>query len=169
MSVSVNHMEVKYANKQFRGLPAVSVNLFWKGVRFNRAQEIFPTAQDGNRPTHAVIAGAGVGFIPLRQPASSTSQWSGHFNVTQSVIDQLTARNSSYPIIYNTDPQATDDANVPWLAPGRLLIFIKYSSPIDDTLNITGAIDGVPLLVIQSYCVAVFLSLYCKICRNIRS
>ena len=58
------------------------------------------------------------------------------------MIDQLKARNASYPIEYNTDPSDSDDANVPWLAPGRLLIFVKYETPIDDTLNITGESDG---------------------------
>jgi hypothetical protein len=56
-----------------------------------------------------------------------------------------------YPIKYNTDPQDSDDANVPWLAPGRLLIFVKYEQPIDDTLNVTGEIDGRPLLVRKAY------------------
>ena len=41
--------------------------------------------------------------------------------------------------------------NVAWLAPGRLLIFIKYTTPIDDLLNISGAIDGHPLLVRKAY------------------
>ena len=108
------------------GLPAVALEGAWTGVRFSRAQEIAPSS-------------------------SSDTSWTGHFSVPQGVIDQLRARNASYPIVYNTDPQDSDDANVPWLAPGRLLIFIKYDSPIDDTLNITGAIDGHPLLVRKAY------------------
>ena len=46
---------------------------------------------------------------------------------------------------------ARADANVPWLAPGRLLIFVKYKQPIDDTLNVTAEIDGRPLLVRKAY------------------
>jgi hypothetical protein len=96
----------------------------WAGQRFKRAQEIMPSAP---------IRDAG-------QQAGST--WTGSFSVPQSAIDQLTARNASYPIEYNTDPSDSDDANVPWLAPGRLLIFVKYETPIDDTLNVTGESDG---------------------------
>ena len=85
-------------------------------------------------------------------PISTTNgEWTGKFRVPESAIDQLKARNESYPIVYNTDPNDTDDANVPWLAPGRLLVFVKYPQPIDDTLDITGAIDGRPLLVRKAY------------------
>lgn len=62
-------------------------------------------------------------------------------------FSELKARNNSYPIAYNTDPQDSDDANCPWLAPGRLLLFVKYETPIDDILNVTGHIDGRALLV----------------------
>eukprot|EP01052_Picozoa_sp_SAG31_P007704 SAG31_NODE_371_length_16628_cov_3.741943_12_plen_147_part_00 len=67
------------------------------------------------------------------------------------VMEQLRARNSSYPIQYNTNPLDSNDADVAWLAPGRLLIFVKYSTPLDDTLNITGEIDGQPLRVRKAY------------------
>jgi hypothetical protein len=96
----------------------------WAGQRFKRAQEIIPST-----PTR-----------DAGQQASSI--WTGAFSVPQSAIDQLKARNASYPIEYNTDPNDSDDANVPWLAPGRLLIFVKYETPIDDTLNVTGEFDG---------------------------
>ena len=31
------------------------------------------------------------------------------------------------------------------------MIFVKYETPIDDTLNVTGSIDGRPLLVRKAY------------------
>ena len=105
----------------------------WAGQRFKRAQEIIPST-----PTRDAEHQAG-------------STWTGSFSVPQSAIDQLKARNASYPIEYNTDPSDSDDANVPWLAPGRLLIFVKYQTPIDDTLNVTGTIDGRALLVRKAY------------------
>lgn len=112
------------------GLPTVVVQgASWTGLRFRRAQEILPS--DGLQQERGTFSGA--------------------FSVPQSAIDQLTARNASYPIVYNTDPRDSDDANVPWLAPGRLLIFVKYQSSIPDTLNVTGAIDGHPLLVRKAY------------------
>ena len=45
----------------------------------------------------------------------------------------------------------SDDANIPWLAPGRLLIFVKYDPSISDAFNITASIDGSPLLVRKAY------------------
>lgn len=78
-------------------------------------------------------------------------EWNGEFNVPVAAIEQLTARNSSYPIAYDLDPDGNDDANVPWLAPGRLLVFVKYSPLLNDTLNATGSIDGQPLLMRKAY------------------
>lgn len=40
---------------------------------------------------------------------------------------------------------------VPWLAPGRLLIFVKYRPLLNDTFNATGEIDGKPLIVRKGY------------------
>lgn len=40
---------------------------------------------------------------------------------------------------------------VPWLAPGRLLIFIKYRPLLNDTFNATGEIDGKPLIMRKGY------------------
>jgi hypothetical protein len=40
---------------------------------------------------------------------------------------------------------------VPWLAPGRLLIFVKYRPLLNDTFNATGAIDGTPLIMRKGY------------------
>ena len=124
--VVLNGQGCPFTSGWAHGLPAVVVRGAWGGARFGRAQEILPSS-------------------------ASSQAWSGKFSVPQSVIDQLKARNASYPIVYNTDPRDTDDANVPWLAPGRLLVFVKYATPIDDTLNITGAVDGQPLLVRKGY------------------
>jgi len=121
-----NHKMASVAGESYRGLPAVILQGTWAGRRFSRSQEVPPQS-------------------------TSDGAWKGVFEVPQSAIDQLKARNVSYPIIYNTDPEDTDDANLPWLAPGRLLIFVKYPIPIDDTFNITGDIDGQPLLVRKAY------------------
>jgi hypothetical protein len=126
--VVVNGQQISsFSSGDLHGLRAVTVQGSWAGLRFSRAQEISSSSQGGN------------------------GKWTGTFNVPQSAIDQLKARNASYPIVYNTDPQDSDDANLPWLAPGRLLVFIKYRTPIDDMLNITGDIDGHPLLVRKAY------------------
>eukprot|EP01051_Picozoa_sp_SAG22_P006239 SAG22_NODE_402_length_11035_cov_6.315929_2_plen_473_part_00 len=60
--------------------------------------------------------------------------WGGNFNVPSAVIDQLAARNASYPI-----PWGENESAIPWLSPGRLLAFVKYSPLVDDTLNVTSA------------------------------
>ena len=77
--------------------------------------------------------------------------WSGGFSVPAAAMAQLTARNKSYPIVYDLDPDGNNDADVPWLAPGRLLIFVKYSPLLNDTLNATGSIDGKPLIMRKAY------------------
>lgn len=102
----------------------------WAGQRFGRAHEV-ALLQEGE--------------------SGSSSSWSGMFNVPQSAVDQLKERNTSYPIVYDTNPNSTDDANVPWLAPGRLLIFVKYASPLNNALNVTAAVDGSPLLIRKAY------------------
>ena len=109
------------------GQPAVAFRAVWEGTRFSRAQEVAPAG------------------------SSSGPSWTGRFAVPYAVMEQLRARNSSYPVVYNTDPQDTDDANVPWLAPGRLLLFVKYSTPVDDAVNISGTSDGAPMLVRKAY------------------
>lgn len=89
--------------------------------------------------------------------------WSGDFVVTAAAMAQLAALNTSYPIKYDLSLDGNDDANVPvkspapltqqvvgrarldssprvlvqWLAPGRLLIFIKYRPLLNDTFNAT--------------------------------
>jgi len=78
-------------------------------------------------------------------------RWEATFSVPAAVLQDLKARNASYPVVYDTDPLSTDDANVAWLAPGRLLIFAKYKPLLNDTFNATGAIDGKPLLVRKAY------------------
>lgn len=125
-TATVNGQVCSFSSGLVQGLPALTIRGAWGGARFGRAHEILPSA-------------------------ASSQAWSGKFSVPQSALDQLVARNTSYPIVYNTDPQDTDDANVPWLAPGRLLLFVKYATPIDDTLNISGAVDGTPLLVRKGY------------------
>ena len=67
--------------------------------------------------------------------------WSGGFNVPSAVIDQLKARNASYPI-----PWSESESAIPWLSPGRLLAFVKYSPLVNDTLNVTHAyVDANPV------------------------
>ena len=77
--------------------------------------------------------------------------WSGEFSVPAAAMAQLAARNRSYPLVYDLDPNGNNDANLPWLAPGRLLIFIKYRPLLNDTFNATGSIDGKPLIVRKAY------------------
>ena len=50
----------------------------------------------------------------------------GKFSVPMAVLEQLAARNASYPVTYSP---WTDAAAVPWLAPGRLLLFVKHAPP----------------------------------------
>ena len=52
---------------------------------------------------------------------------------------------------FNFLPDGNNDANVPWLAPGRLLVFVKYRPLLNDTFNATGAIDGKPLIMRKAY------------------
>ena len=154
------------------GQPAVVLRgAAWGGQRFQRAQEVLPTSittttassggsgggssssssSSGSSSSSSSSSGSSSSSDSGREGATTTTttttSWAGHFSVPQAVIDQLRGRNASYPVLYNTDPLDSDDANVPWLAPGRLLLFVKYSTPIDDTLNVTGDIDGHPLLV----------------------
>ena len=70
-------------------------------------------------------------------------RWEAKFSVPAAVLQDLKARNASYPLVYDTDPLGTDDANVPWLAPGRLLVFAKYKPLLNDTFNASGAIEWV--------------------------
>ena len=67
------------------------------------------------------------------------------------VLTQLRARNASYDLDYDLDPNGNDEANVPWLAPGRLLVFAKYRPLVNDSFNASGDIDGVPLVVRRAY------------------
>ena len=72
----------------------------------------------------------------------------GKFSVPMAVLEQLAARNASYPVTYSP---WTDAAAVPWLAPGRLLVWAKYAPPLDDAFNATGDVDGAPLVVRKAY------------------
>ena len=126
-SVVVNGKNVEFsaANTSSEAAAIVVKNAFWAGERFSRAYEV---------------------------RSESSRGWSGTFMVPQSAMNQLEARNMSYPVEYNTNPEDTNDANVPWLAPGRILIFIKYvAGSIDDTLNVTASFDGQALLVRKAY------------------
>ena len=83
--------------------------------------------------------GSGERFRHMQEIGSMPSgfrggAWSGTFTVPSAVIEQLKARNSSYPI-----PWHDNESAVPWLSPGRLLVFVKYTPTVDDTLNITDA------------------------------
>jgi hypothetical protein len=77
--------------------------------------------------------------------------WSGDFTVLPAAMAQLAALNESYPIVYDLDPEGNNDANVPWLAPGRLLMFVKYRPLLNDTLNASGSIDGKPIIMRKAY------------------
>ena len=66
-------------------------------------------------------------------------------------MEQLAARNKTYPIQYDTDPLGDNDPNVPWLAPGRLLVFAKYQPLLNDTFNATGTVDGKAIIVRKGY------------------
>ena len=77
--------------------------------------------------------------------------WSANFSVPTAVLAQLKALNRSYPLEYDTDPEGNNDPNVPWLAPGRLLIFVKYKPLLSDVFNVVGAIDGESILVRKGY------------------
>jgi len=107
--------------------PAVRIRGAWAGERFGRAHEI-------------VAAG---GF--------SGGRWTGTFSVPAAVLEQLAARNRSYDLSYDLDPNSNDEANVPWLAPGRLLIWAKYKPLLNDSFNAAGSIDGTPLLMRKAY------------------
>ena len=72
--------------------------------------------------------------------------------VPTAVFAQLAQRNTSYPV-----PWKEDDAAVPWLLPGRLLLFID-SPPgslgpgqAGDGGNITAAINGSAIPVLEAY------------------
>jgi hypothetical protein len=88
---------------------------------------------------------------PLCAGSEGASPLACEFSVPLSVLDQLTARNESFPLEYDLDPEARNDANTAWLAPGRLLIWVKYQGLLDHALNVSGEIDGRPLLVRKAY------------------
>jgi len=102
-----------------------------------------------------VIHGKWSGEIFQKEIGNATNFKGGHFDasfmVPQSALDQLQALNESYPLVYDLDPEGNNDANVPWLAPGRLLIFVKYRPLMNDTMNVTGSIDGIPILMRKAY------------------
>ena len=121
----INNRTTSFGLAESSGLPALQVRGKWAGAAFHK--EI----------------GNATGFAGGRFQAQ--------FNVPQSALDQLTGLNRTYPLSYDLDPDGNNDANVPWLAPGRLLIFVKYRPLMNDTLNATGSIDGHPLLMRKAY------------------
>ena len=127
-SVSINGKAVSnFTTSTYRDVPAVRFGGHWAGVAFGKNPEV----------------GSSVGF--------EGGKWKAQFSVPGAVLEDLKARNASYPIVYDTDPNSTNDADVPWLAPGRLLIFAKYKPLLNDSLNVSGTIDGKPILVRKAY------------------
>ena len=109
--------------------PAVAIRGTWAGARFGRAQEV------GAAQTAGFEGGL----------------WRGDFVVPPAALRQLVARNASYRMPYDNDPDGNNEANVPWLAPGRLLVWAKYAPLLDDAFNVTGDVDGAPLIVRKAY------------------
>lgn len=129
--ITINdQVEIENFEKSFlHGLPILKFMGRWSDPRnrFSKSQEI----------------GNSSGF--------TGGLWRSSFKVPDAVIAQLEARNKSYPVIWDLDPNGNNDANVPWLAPGRLLIFAKYKPLLNDSFNATGSIDGEPLIIRKAY------------------
>jgi len=124
--VTVNGRSVSaFRQRTFHTVPTISFDGGWAGPHFET--EIGSVA--------GVIGGP----------------WEANFTVPTAVLKQLSARNASYPVQWDTDPDGNNDPNVPWLAPGRLLIFVKYRPLLNDSVNVTGSIDGEPLLMRKAY------------------
>ena len=74
------------------------------------------------------------------------ARW-GDFTGPEAVMTQLKQRTAPYPIRWGAAESA-----VPWLVPGRLLAFVKYTPLVNDTLDITAAsVDGTPVLMRKAY------------------
>ena len=82
---------------------------------------------------------------------SASGVWRCTLTVPARILAQLRERNQSFPLHYDLDPTSTNDANTPWLAPGRLLVWVKYFGLLNATLNVSGSLDGAPLLVRKAY------------------
>ena len=100
-SVSLNGRAVAFTHATAHGAPAVQLAASWAGDRFARSQQV----------------GSMAGF--------EGGAWQGSLRVPQAALDQLAERNRSFPLEYDLDPKGNDDAAVPWLAPGRLLLHVK--------------------------------------------
>jgi hypothetical protein len=160
---------VAFATGNYRDVPTLSIKGQWKGVAFGKNHEILPTGT----PT-APILPTGTATVPIRTmpaiapegsfgdasvalaaamapPSFAGGAWSGAFSIPSTVLTQLQERNRTYPIVWDTSTDGNDDANVPWLAPGRLLVFVKYAPLLNDTFNATGSIDGKALLMRKAY------------------
>ena len=125
-AVTVNGVSVPFAQSSFRHVPTVNFTGRW-----------------ANGPTFSNEIGSIKGF--------QGGAWSASFTVPAGAMLQLKARNATYPIEYDTDPSGNNDANVPWLAPGRLLVFAKYRPLLNDSFNATAVIDGQPVIVRKAY------------------
>jgi hypothetical protein len=69
----------------------------------------------------------------------------GTFTVPRRIFDQLAARRREWPI-----PWTSQDLDTTWLAPERLLLFVQFAEG-NDTMQISGMLDGVPLSLKAAY------------------
>ena len=134
-TVLVNGVHVAFTASPYFGAPAVHISGQWgTQPRFGRSQQLC-----GPKSPSASLGGHG------------HVQWQCTFTVPAAMSQQLAQRNASFALDYDLDPQSNNEANVAWLAPGRLLVWLKYRSLMNDTLNVSGTIDGTPLLVRKAY------------------
>jgi hypothetical protein len=136
-----------FSTGTYRDVPTLTVVGSWQGVAFGKNHEIIASTS----PTASTTATVNHPSVNSMSPAFAGGAWSGEFTVPPTVIAQLQERNESYPIVWDTSTDGNNDANVPWLAPGRLLMFVKYAPLLNDTFNVTGSIDGKELLVRKAY------------------
>ena len=132
-SAIVNGLHVAFHSGTLHGAASITVDGVWGTLpRFGRSQQLCPPA-------------SGRGLAP------SSGPWKCSFTVPTAVSKQLVARNESFPLDYDLDPASNNEPNVAWLAPGRLLVWVKYRSLLNDMYNVSGTIDGQPLLVRKAY------------------
>ena len=84
-----------------------------------------------------------VGSTP---PAFAGGEWSASLAVPPAALAQLKARNASYPLPYDAA-----DANVSWLAPGRLLLWVKHTAIANDSFAVEGTWGGEALAWRRAY------------------
>ena len=127
-SVVLNGEKIAFRLEEHRGLQMVSMRGKWVGTSFGRNPE---------------LCGDGAG-------AMVNGDWTCKFTVPSRVISQLKARNASFPLEYDLRTNSTNDANTAWMAPGRLLMWVKYRNA-DPKLNVSGSIDGHQMLWRKAY------------------